>query len=297
MHAETHASPANATPTSSGSDQLFALIHDTLGFKDAVSNASGIVPGQVFDVYVPSKNFAVEFHNVDWDADDAHADAFVRGAHRKKYVSSKAANVRLIQFYSDEWNNRRSICESVIRNALGANNVQLNGRDCEVKVIDVAQSKPFLEQNHLQGGTRAKHHLGLFHPDHGLVGVMTVRIPIQKKYGNVCELARMALKGGVSVRGGAGKLVAAVKEWAIAQGHEGVISYAELRFGEGNVYEKCGFTLAGETTVNYWYSNKAKRWDRFKYRAQPGKPEKQVVEEAGVKAVWGSGNKIYLMKF
>ena len=39
-----------------------------------------------------------------------------------------------------------------------------------------------------------------------------------------------------------------------------------------------------------------KRFFRFKYRAQPGKSEKQVAEENGVFKVYGCGHNIYIMK-
>ena len=51
-----------------------------------------------------------------------------------------------------------------------------------------------------------------------------------------------------------------------------------------------------EALNNYWYTDGERRYDRFKFRAQPGKPEKQVAEEAGVRSVWGCGNRIYLLK-
>jgi hypothetical protein len=85
-------------------------------------------------------------------------------------------------------------------------------------------------------------------------------------------------------------------DWSLQNGYEGVLSYAELRYGEGGVYEKCGFSLVGESTSNYWYTDGVSRFDRFAYRAQPGKTEKEVAEAANVKAVWGAGNKIYVWK-
>ena len=126
---------------------------------------------------------------------------------------------------------------------------------------------------------------------------MTVRTPVQKRYGNVCELARMCFKLGTSVRGGASKLLVRVEELAKAEQRVGILSYAELRFGTGAVYEKCGFSLVGETVGNYWYTDGSNRYDRFKFRAQSGKTEKQVALDANVRAVWGSGNNVYLKKF
>jgi len=275
-----------------GNDELFEFVK-SLGIDDAVMS-SPTAPGGTA-VWVPSKQFAAEVYDID------HARSpgivFDRRGTRKKYDTCKALNVRLMQFYGDEWANHGDICRSMIRNALGCASMKLHARDCELVTLTTAESKPFCDANHISGSTRSSKHFGLRHPEHGLVAVVTTRRPIQKKYGYVCELARMCFLQGASVRGGASKLLSHVLDVAKADGFEGVLSYSELRYGEGNVYEKCGFTLVGEALTNYGYSDGIKRHDRFKFRAQPGKPEKQVIEEAGVHAMWGCGNKIYFMKF
>jgi hypothetical protein len=174
--------------------------------------------------------------------------------------------------------------------------MKLHARDCEMNVVTALETKPFLDSSHVQGATRSSGHMLLVHPLHGIVGAVTIRTPIQKKWGHVCELARVAFKPGFSVRGGSSKMVSFVKDYAKQRAFDGILSYAELRFGTGRVYDQCGFTNVGETTVNYWYTDGAVRFDRFKYRAQPGKTEKQVVDEAGVRPVWGAGHKIFLLK-
>lgn len=266
----------------------------SLGFEVDISTRKVISPLEL-DVYVPSKNLAIEYHGLFWHSGGKNG-VFDKGRHRLKYKTCLESHVRLIQIFSDEWDNKQQICKSIILNALGVNPTKLNARDCSVKVVTHLETKTFLNENHLYGSTRAKLHLGLYHKSLGLVGVATVRTPIQKKWGKVCELARMAFCQGMTIRGGAGKLLSYIKDWSLQNGYEGVLSYAELRYGEGGVYEKCGFSLVGESTSNYWYTDGVSRFDRFAYRAQPGKTEKEVAEAANVKAVWGAGNKIYVWK-
>lgn len=246
------------------------------------------------DIWIPEKRVAIECLNIDWTTAIKN-DAFNKVSSRRKLELARKNDVHLLQFFSDELNSKWSICSSMISNALGKNTIKLSARECFVQFIDSIESKKFVDENHISGSVRAKRHLALVHKLYGIVAVATTRVPIQKKYGNAGELARMCFLQGVSVRGGASKLLKHVKEIVKEDGSDCLLSYAELRFGEGNVYKTCGFDRVGESTGNYWYSDGSKRWDRFKFRAQPGKSEKIVAEENNVRSVWGAGNNIYLV--
>jgi len=254
-----------------------------------------VIPPLELDVWIPEKMVAIEYHGLYWHS-GGRESTFDKRRHRKKYEACAAAGIKLIQIFSDEWRDKEDICKSIIKNALGKNDVKLNARDCVVEDVDVTTAQKFLNDTHISGYTRCKHKFGLFHKTHGLVGIATTRTPIQGRWGRLSELARMSFASGVSVRGGASKLLEKVKSQAVVEGFEGVLSYADLRFGNGAVYEKCGLKYIGESTINYWYTDGHKRFDRFAFKAQPGKSEKLVADEAGVRAVWGSGNKIYAWK-
>lgn len=263
---------------------------------DVENSTRKIIPPLELDVWIPEKRLAIEYHGLYWHA-GGREEVFDKGKHRKKYELAIKSNVRLLQIFSDEWLEKNDICRSIIRNALGKNETKLNARDCVIVELDKNAAAAFLEKTHISGYTRCRHRVGLFHKVYGLVGIATTRTPIQKKWGNLCELARMSFLENITVRGGASKLLSRVKELAVHDGFTGVLSYADLRFGSGSVYEKCGFKLEGESTVNYWYTDGHHRFDRFRYRAQDGKTEKDVALEAGVRTVWGCGNRIYIYKF
>jgi hypothetical protein len=282
-------------PTASKPQIEVADFVKSLGFTDVEISTRKVIAPLELDVWVPSKKLAIEYHGLYWHS-GGKSGVFEKTKHRKKYEVCRDNGIRLIQFFSDEWINKGDICRSIIANALGTNSIKLHARDCKVIPITQPESRAFVDANHISGSTRAKHHLGLFHKKLGLVGVATTRTPIQKKHGHVMELARMCFLKGVSIRGGASKLLIDVKALAVVDGFEGLLSYAELRYGTGGVYEKCGFTLVNEALNNYWYCDGERRYDRFKFRAQPGKTENQVTAEAGVRAVYGSGNKIFLWK-
>lgn len=268
----------------------------SLGFEFEMNSASPIA-GYTIDIWIPDKKLAIECHDLNWLNESNKKDSFDRTSSRKKLEIARKNDIHLMQFFSDELNSKWEICSSMISNALGTNVLKLSARDCDIAIISQSDSKKFVDENHISGSTRAKHHIALVHPKHGIVAVATTRTPIQKKYGHAAELARMCFLSGVSVRGGASKLLKRVTEIVKEEKYDCLLSYAELRFGEGNVYKTCGFDYMGESTSNYWYSDGNRRYDRFKFRAQPNKPEKIVAEENNVRSVWGAGNCIYLMKF
>lgn len=266
----------------------------SLGFE-VINSTRDIIPPLEIDVWIPEKKLGIEYHGLYWHS-GGREEAFDKGKHRKKYELCSAAGVRLIQIFSDEWMQRGDICRSIIRNALGSNQIKLNARDCQVKELDVTVAKEFLNRTHISGYTRCRHKFGLFHHEYGLVGIATTRTPIQEKWGRLLELARMSFAPNISVRGGASKLLKSVKDAALKCDFEGVLSYADLRFGEGEVYSRCGFSFVGESSINYWYTDGHERLDRFTFRAQPGKSEVEVAKSEGVRAVWGSGNKVYVWR-
>lgn len=273
----------------------------SLGFDDARSSARDVVAPLELDVWVPSKKLAIEYHGLYWHSGGKNG-TFDKATHRNKFKRCNEAGIKLIQLFGDEWENKQDICRSIIKNALSANENKLNARDCEVKEIDQLTSRQFLEQSHISGATRATVHYGLTHPQHGLVGVTTIRQTRQarkdgaKKWGDVYEVARMAFSPGTSVRGGASKMMSVIKQRVIDDKRAGLLSYADLRFGAGRVYESCGFSYKGTTRCNYWYTDGHQRFDRNMFMADKmnNLSENEVAFREGVRAVWGCGNAIYL---
>ena len=118
------------------------------------------------------------------------------------------------------------------------------------------------------------------------------------------ELSRYATSYNYRVVGGFGKLFTYFKnnyEW------KAIITYADRRWSDGNLYEKCGFELNHVSAPNYWYTRgyPKNREHRFKYRKQKlkklfpnlydeNKTEKQMMKEAGYYRIWDCGNLVYI---
>ena len=92
---------------------------------------------------------------------------------------------------------------------------------------------------------------GLFFNDDELVAVMTFGKPrFDRKHD--WEMIRFASKLGMNVAGGASKLLAYFR-----RNHSGsIVSYADRRYSEGNLYGRLGFKLESVSSPNYvWVKN------------------------------------------
>ena len=119
-----------------------------------------------------------------------------------------------------------------------------------------------------------------------------------KSYGKVQEISRMATSKNTVVRGGAAKMMKYVSLWCRENGYDGILTYADLRFGSGNVYEQCGFSRKPDArTINYWYTDGIRRYHRFEFRAQNGMKEKEYAASKNVRPIHGAGNRIFTKYF
>jgi hypothetical protein len=71
------------------------------------------------------------------------------------------------------------------------------------------------------------------------------------------------------------------------------LTYSDLRFGEGDIYGNNGFVLTGTTAPDYYYTDFEDRYNRFKFRANEGRSEKDIAAENGVCKIFGIGSNIY----
>jgi len=267
----------------------------SLGFN-IVRNDRKIISPKEIDVVIEEKNFAIEYNGLYWHMNKGQED-FNKNYHKEKTTNCKEKNVQLFHIFSDEWQNKEDLLKSMLASRLGKANV-VGAR--KLKLIDSMKNssyKDFFETTHISGYTPCLKVFSLVDPNTNEIQcALSLRKPFHSHYKNCVEIARFSSKAFTNVQGGFSKLLKQAIKWAKENNFDNMLSYCDLRFGTGNVYLKSGFNLVGETEINYWYTDGVVRYDRFKFRAQPGKPEKQVAEEAGVYKIYGCSNKIYLLK-
>jgi len=262
------------------------------GIKDAIFNDRKLIHPKELDIYIPSKNFAIEFNGLYFHT----IDKVGKKHHLSKTEECKKNNVKLFHIFSDEWINRPNIIKSMIKHRLNISEKNIYARKCEIRFLnDNKTQKDFFYKTHISGGTNSKIAWGLFYEDE-LICCLSAKKPIQKKYYNTIEISRFSCALDTNIVGGFSKLFKQLKKWCIENNKKHVLTYADRRFGEGNVYLKNGFTFKNKSSLDYWYvkQGEEKRYFRFKFRAQFGKSEKRVALENGMIAICGCGNNIYI---
>lgn len=216
-------------------------------------NDRSVISPKELNIYLPDKKIAIEFDGLYW-----HSEKGGKGEsyHFEKTEECLKKGIRLVHVFEDEWKNKQDIVKSRIRSILGVNK-RIFARECVVKGLSFNESHDFLDANHLQGRDNSKHHYGLYFEEE-LVAVMTFSKPrFNKNYDY--ELIRYCSKNGCNIVGGAGKLLAYFRKNHVGS----IISYADRRYSNGNLYEKLGFTRIGVSKPNYWYVKNNEKLNRY----------------------------------
>lgn len=257
-----------------------------------IENTREIISPKELDIYLPEKNFAIEYNGLYWHS----GDRVDKKAHLNKTLECKQKGIKLFHIFSDEWINKKDIIKSMIQYRLGLVESKISARKCTLEKIDKKIGREFFKSSHISGDNNAGVYFGLKH-NNELVCAISLKKPIQKKYGNVLEIARFANSLNLTVQGGFQKLFKHVLEYAKNNGYGGILTYADRRFGEGEVYLRSGFNLFSSSPVDYWYTDGHERYFRFKYRANSELTEKQISTNENVCSVYGCGSNIYLWYF
>jgi len=212
------------------------------------------------DLYIPYKNVAIEYNGIYWhsfgenDNLDHHSTK-----HQAKYQACAEKGITLLQFLETDWNQKQGICKSIISNTLGLTENRIHGRATKVEFIDTPTAREFLESNHINGYSNSKYKVGLYHGQE-LVSVMTFGKPrFESKY--EYELVRLASKINTTVVGGASKMLSFfVREMDPSS----IVTYSDLNYGFGNVYNQLGFSFVSMTKPGYCWAYEKSIIPRYK---------------------------------
>lgn len=247
------------------------------------------------DFFIPSKNIAIEYNGLYWHSEKRGKSKWY---HRMKREKCEEKGITLIQIFEDEWLSKKEIVENRLKIILGFGKT-IYARKCKIEVIDKKTAKSFVDKHHLYGYVYAPINYGLFYEDN-LVAVMTFTRPslaknqLKSKYdfelSRYCSIERVV--------GAASKLFSKFVE---DYNPNTVVSYCDLRWKSGNLYEKLGFQYMGTTYPNYWYTKDyVSRVHRFKLRKKENedknKTEWEIRKEEGWDRIWDCGHEKYIWK-
>ena len=261
-------------------------------------NDKTLIHPRELDIYIPSKNIAIEYCGLYW-----HSELIVpdRCYHLKKLEECNKLATKLIQIFEDEWMYKKEICKSRLKQILQISEaVRINGRDCIIREIDSISKSKFLDKFHIQGSDSSIIKLGAFFKD-SIVSVMTFSHGnISRKIVNseTWELSRFCSDHQYHIPGIAGKLLEYFKRnylW------KEIFTFADRRWSDGNLYYKLGFKLDKITKPNYWYSKDGyHRIHRFEKRKTSSDP-KDISEwtlrlREGYYKIWDCGHLKFTIK-
>lgn len=235
---------------SKGEHEIGELLSQ-LGVEFERNNRS-VLDGMEIDLWIPKHNLGIEYCGLYW-----HGSVF-KGSnyHADKQMLAESKGVVLIQIFEDEWLNKPEIVRSIVCNKLGLSQ-RLFARKLKVVEIPWSQARSFFEENHIAGaGVAGSRNMALINDEGKLMMVLSVG-PSRYESGTT-EIYRMASSIGYTVVGGFSKLLANI---------DGpVVTYADLRYGSGNVYKRSGFTLESRTSPGYYWCKGLSRYSRQKFQ-------------------------------
>lgn len=248
------------------------------------------------DCFVKTKMFGIEYCGEYWHRYEPYKNN--KNYHQEKTQYFLNKNITIMTIFESEWKTNQDLIKSMIKTRLGVCD-KIYARKCEIKEIDSRIAKEFHDYNHINGYVNSSINIGLFY-NNELFSVLSLsksRFDKTFEY----EIIRFSTKRNYNVVGGFSKMF---NYFVNKYNVKNCLSYANLRFGFGNVYKKCGFIDLGITAPNYFYYDKkiGALENRMKYvkkklqsfsNYSDNKTEFQIMSENGYYCLYDCGNKKY----
>lgn len=273
-------------------------------------NSKKIISNLELDIYIPSKQLAIEYDGLLWHSYGKSHHSFLnnyniedKSYHLNKTNLCKEKGITLLHIFENEWKDKckQEIWKSIISSKIGKNNT-IYARKCILKEVSKPEAYTFLDENHLQGKCVSGINLGLFFEDE-LVALLCVgKSRYNKKY--EWEILRYCNKKFVNVVGGFSRLLKKFR--FVVNGS--IITYADMRYSAGDLYKLSGFVQLKDSPPNYFYWKPSKNlnlYSRIKFQKHklktilkffnPDKTEVENMFDNGWRRIWDCGNKVFVL--
>jgi len=263
-------------------EELFKLIKSVYVGEIIQSYRDGFE----IDIYLPELKLGFEFNGLRWHSNVYRENDY----HLKKTNYFSERGIRIIHIWEDDFDNKRNIVDSQIKNILNKTENKIFARKC--MVIEMTSVNDFLEKNHIQGGVRSVIKLGLYHNSE-LISVMTFdQFEGRKK---MCKdgwnLNRFCSKLNTTVIGGASKLL---QYFINKYNPSRIISYADKDWSIGSLYQSLKFVKISESKPDYKYVIGGKRTHKSNFRKSVTKISESKLD---IPRVYDCGKIKYEKKF
>lgn len=243
------------------------------------------------DIWIPSHNLAIELGGLYWHSSLNKNDNY----HEKKRILCSEQGIRLLTIFEDEVNFSIDIVKSRILNLLGKSPKGKGARKLQIRTIDKSIANAFYDSHHMQGGSKNNKYSYGAYDGENLVAAMSFKPAWRAK--DAMELSRFATDGG-TYAGIASRLFNTfIKEHT----PDKVVTYADRRWSEGEMYTSIGFSegISVQRSYTYWAKGSYIREDKTKFRKDKighlvpkgdTKTEREITEELGYYRIYDSGH-------
>lgn len=221
-----------------------------------LTNVRDVIPPKELDIYLPEHQIAIEFCGIYWHSEQMGKDKWY---HFNKHKQCKAMGIRLITIFEDEWMHNKQIIKGKLDHVLSVSTDKLFARRTTVAPVSTTDKRNFFDNYHIQGNGPSSVNYGLWYNN-----VLVACIGFIKTKQNTYYLNRYATN--IRVVGGFSKLL--TRFTSDHPDFASVVTFADLRWSDGNLYEKNGFVLdcSLDPDYSYAYRGTTKRIHKFNFR-------------------------------
>jgi AraC-like DNA-binding protein len=263
------------------------------GVVNVYENIKSIIHPQELDIYLPDYKLAIEYCGLYW-----HGEKFKnRLYHRNKLRACNTLGIRLLTIYENEWLSQQDLVKQKLLSILKLNKCEtVFARKCVVVVLNKKQKKQFFDKYHIQQNGPGSVSYGLVYNNNIIAAITFIKTKngeyILNRYATACN-----------VPGGFSKLLEYFKKnnnWTR------IITFADLRWSEGNLYDQSKFTLDIILQPEYQYIIKNTTIHKFNFRRKylptklktfdPLLSEWENCKMNNIDRIWDCGKKRYIQE-
>jgi hypothetical protein len=230
-------------PSISKAEDELKEFFDTLGFlenRDYFRTDRSIISPHELDFYFKDKKIGIEYNGDYWHSSEKK----YRKYHQDKKMKGIEAGINILMIYEHLWNTKKDIIKNRLKSLLSVETNKCFARETTIENIPNNIAKDFCDKYHIQGWTVSSINYGLINKNKELVALMT--FGPSRFTDHDYELLRYVTRGVVV--GGASKLFSHFKN---QNTFNTILSYADLDWSVGNVYDILGFKSHGITAPGY----------------------------------------------